>query len=107
MQLPGPTVPEGVEVLDAQTQQVLDAVRTILADVIGEDYVQELDIDMDTTFHDDLDIESIEFVALGEALTARYGDRVDLAGWIASMQFDEIIDMKVGRLVKHIASSGG
>ena len=100
-------MPEGVDVLDARTQEVLDAVRTIIAGVVGEDYVQELEIGMDTSFHDDLDIESIEFVALGEALTARYGDRVDLAGWIASMDFDEIIDMKVGRLVKHIVSSGG
>ena len=100
-------MPEGVEVLDARTQEVLDAVRTIIARVIGEDYVQELEIGMNTAFHDDLDIESIEFVALGEALTARYGDRVDLAGWIASMDVDEIIDMKVGRLVKYIASCHG
>ena len=100
-------MPEGVDVVDARTQEVLDTVRTIIADVIGEEYVQQLEIDMDTSFHDDLDIESIEFVALGEALTARYGDRVDLAGWVASMEFDEIIEMKVGRLVTHIVSCDG
>jgi len=100
-------VPEGVDVLDARTQEVLDAVRTIIANVIGEDYVQELEIDMDTSFHEDLDIESIEFVALGEALGERYGERVDLAGWIASMDVDDIIDMKVGRLVEHIVSCDG
>jgi acyl carrier protein len=100
-------VPEGVDVLDAPAQEVLDAVRTIIAEVIGEEYVQALEIDMDTSFHEDLDIESIEFVALGEALTGRYGDRVDLAGWIASMDVDEIIDMKVGRLVEYIATGHG
>lgn len=100
-------MPEGVDVLDARTQEVLDAVRTIIANVIGEDYVQELEIDMDTSFHEDLDIESIEFVALGEALGERYGERVDLAGWIASMDVDDIIDMKVGRLVEHIVSCDG
>ena len=100
-------MPEGVDVLDARTQEVLDAVRTIIANVIGEDYVQELEIDVDTSFHEDLDIESIEFVALGEALGERYGERVDLAGWIASMDVDDIIDMKVGRLVEHIVSCDG
>ena len=100
-------MPEGVDLLDARTQEVLDAVRTIIANVIGEDYVQELEIDMDTSFHEDLDIESIEFVALGEALGERYGERVDLAGWIASMDVDDIIDMKVGRLVEHIVSCDG
>ena len=100
-------MPEGVEVLDARTQKVLDVVRTIIANVIGEDYVQELEIDMETSFHDDLDIESIEFVALGEALIDRYGHRVNLAAWIASMDVDEIIGMTVGRLVEHIAGSDG
>ena len=62
---------------------------------------------MDTSFGDDLDLESIEFIALGEALTAHYGDRVDFAAWIATMDVDEIIGITVGRLVEHIVDSHG
>jgi len=105
--LPGQTVPEPVDLHDARTEEALATVRTIITEVIGEDYVQEIDIDMDTSFESDLDLESIEFVALGEALTAHYGGRVDLAGWIAGMEVDDIIGMTVGQLVEHIVSSDG
>ena len=95
--MPGPTpTREDVEL------EVLDTVRDILTDVIGEDYVTELDIDMATAFRADLDIESIEFVALGEALRAIYGDRIDFVEWLTTMELEEIIALTVGELVDHI-----
>jgi acyl carrier protein len=84
---------------------VLDDVRTMIADVIGEDYVVATDIELATSFYEDLEIESIEFVALGEALQERYGDRIDFAAWIATLELDEIIGMTVGRLVDEIVGS--
>ena len=86
-------------------ESVLDDVRTIIADVIGEDYVAEIDIEPETLFYADLEIESIEFVALGERLQDRYGDRIDFAAWIATMEVDDIINMTIGRLVDHIVAS--
>jgi acyl carrier protein len=86
-------------------ESVLEDVRTILAEVIGEDYVAEIDIGPETLFYADLEIESIEFVALGERLQDRYGDRIDFPAWIATMEVDDIIDMSVGRLVDHIVAS--
>ena len=69
----------------------------MIIEVIGEDYVTDADIDLDTSFYADLEIESIEFVALGEALQTEYGDRVDFAAWIATLEVDDIIGMTVGR----------
>jgi acyl carrier protein len=86
-------------------EAVLDDVRRIIVEVIGEDYVSTVDIDLDTAFRDDLDVESIELVALGEALRERFGERVQLAQWIGSMEVDEIIAMTVGQLVDHIVGS--
>ena len=74
----------------------------MIVEVIGEDYVSETEIELDTSFYEDLEIESIEFVALGEALEDAYGDRVDFPAWIATMEVDEIIAMTVGRLVDHV-----
>ena len=105
--MPGPTASEGVDTVDARTEEVLGVVRSIIADVIGDDYVAQIEIDMETSFQDDLDIESIEFVALGEKLTERYGEHVDFAAWLATMDVDEIMGMTVGRLVEHIASCHG
>jgi acyl carrier protein len=59
---------------------------------------------MNTSFREDLDLESIEFVALGEALVGQYGEHVDFAGWISSMDVDEIIGLTVGHLVEHIVA---
>jgi acyl carrier protein len=84
---------------------VLADVGTMIADVIGEDYISETEIDLDTSFYADLEIESIEFVALGEALQNKYGDRIDFPAWIATMEVDDIISMTVGGLVAHIVSS--
>ena len=84
---------------------VLDDVRQIISDVIGEDYVSPSDIERDTSFYADLEIESIEFVALGEALQQRYGDRLDFAAWIATLEVDEIIAMTVGQLVDQIVEA--
>lgn len=83
--------------------EVLATVRGILVELIGEDYVAELDIGMATAFRADLDIESIEFVALGECLRELYGDRIDFVEWLTTMQLEEIIALTVGELVTHIA----
>jgi acyl carrier protein len=95
--LPGPT-----DTREDLTTQVLDEVRGVLSDVIGEEYVEELDVDMDTAFRADLDIESIEFVAMGEVLRERYGDRIDFVEWLTTMELDDIIALTVGELVDHI-----
>ena len=76
----------------------------MIAEVVGEDYMLDVEIDMGTAFNDDLELESIEFVALAEKLHDTYGDRVDFVAWIAGKELDEIIDMTVGELVGHIVS---
>jgi acyl carrier protein len=83
---------------------VLDEVVRMLEEVVGEDVLLGLEVTPDTTFSDDLGLESIEFVALADKLRERYGDRVDLVGFLGDMDIDEIMAMTVGRLVDHIES---
>jgi acyl carrier protein len=90
--------------VDTQRQEILETVAAFIREVIGEEWVLEKPIDMDTTFGSDLELESIEIVALSEKLQERYGEQLDLAGWLSAMKFDEIIGLTVGRLVDHIAS---
>ena len=81
------------------------ALRTLLADVIGEAYIAEIPIELETSFYGDLELESIEFVALGGKLQERYGDRIDFPAWIATMEVDEIIAMSLGDVVRYIVAS--
>ncbi len=82
--------------------EVLDEVVRMLVEVVGEDFLLDVEVGPETTFNDDLALESIEFVALAERLQQRYGDRVDFAGFLAGMDLDQVMTMTVGDLVTHI-----
>lgn len=84
------------------TEQVLATVAQTIREVIGEDWALDLEIGLETPFGDEIELESIEFVALGERLTQHYGQRLDFPGWLSAMDLDTIIALRVGQLVEHI-----
>ncbi|MGH9214322.1 MAG: acyl carrier protein [Acidimicrobiales bacterium] len=90
---------------EATTAAVLGVVTHMLIDVIGPEYLIGLDIDLDTAFDADLELESLEFVGLAERLLAHYGEEVDFVAWLATMELDEIIDLTVGDLVAFIVAA--
>jgi acyl carrier protein len=83
-------------------QSVLRTVADLIAEVVGEELLFDTAITMETSFSDDLELESIEFVALSERLQEHYGERVDFVDWISEMEVAEIIALRVGQLVEHI-----
>jgi acyl carrier protein len=93
------TRPDGIE------PRVLVEVAEMLREVIGEEYVLDMAITMDTSFNEDLELESIEFVALADRMRDKYGERVDFVGFLAEMDVDRVINMKVGEVVSFIAES--
>ncbi|SNQ49809.1 NADH:flavin oxidoreductase [Frankia canadensis] len=85
--------------------RVLGEVSEDLRDVIGEEYAVDMEITMETTFSHDLELESIEFVALADRLRERYGAAVDFVGFLATMDVDQVINMRVGEVVRFIVDS--
>ena len=57
----------------ASTEDVLNGVADAIRTVIGEDWILDEEIELTTSFADDLELESIEFVALAEELQKTYG----------------------------------
>jgi acyl carrier protein len=86
-------------------EQVLAVVEGLVRDIVGEDYALGIELDMDTSFAEDVELESIEFVRLGEKLQEHYGKRVDLVAWFAEFDVDQIINLTVGELVDFIRRS--
>jgi acyl carrier protein len=84
---------------------VLEVVQDMLVDVIGPEYLIDLSIGLETSFDVDLELESLEFVALAERLLQHYGGQVDFVAWLATMELDEIIALAVGDLVAFIVAS--
>ena len=88
-----------------KTEEVLDAVRSIIQEVVGDDIEMLGPIDLNTSFNYDLELESIELVALSEKLQERYGDKVDFVSWMSKKSLDEMIALTVGELVAFIVES--
>ena len=86
---------------------VLSEVVRALIDVVGEDFLLDVEIGPGTAFGDDLALESIEFVALVDRLRARYGDDADLPGFVAGLDIDQLMNLTVGDVVDHIAAKMG
>ena len=83
---------------------ILATVQELIVEVAGDELLLTGPIGMATSFNADLELESIEFVALAEKLQLRYGTSVDFVGWISKKELDQIIALTVGELVEFIAS---
>ena len=83
-------------------EAVLERLAVILREVIGEAWADDVPIGPETSFNRDLELESIEFVSLSERLQTEYGRKVDFAGWLADMELDQIIHLRVGQVVDFI-----
>jgi acyl carrier protein len=85
-------------------EKVLMTLAALLRETIGEEWAQDMPITLDTSFNEDLELESIEFVALAERLQVEYGKSVDFAGWLANKELGEIIGLRVGQVVDFIVA---
>jgi acyl carrier protein len=84
-------------------REVLEGLAELIREVIGETWAEDIPITMDTSFEQDLELESIELVALAERVRERYGPGVDFTGWLSGMELDQVIALRVGQVVEFIA----
>ncbi|UGY94916.1 acyl carrier protein [Streptomyces gobiensis] len=96
---------EGPDETAARTARILTEITGMLVEVVGDEFLLADEVTLGTTFNADLALESIEFVALAELLHQRYGSGVDLIGFLAERDMEEILAMTVGDLVSHIAGA--
>ena len=89
--------------MNENRDEILKTVEQLIGEIAGEEILLAAPITMETSFNGDLELESIEFVALAEKLQAHYGADVDFVGWISQKSLDEIIALTVGQLVEFIA----
>ena len=75
----------------------------MLKDVTAEDDGWAARITAATRLERDLQLESVELVALGELLRSRYGDGVDLYAFFAGLDIDQIIELTVGDVLAYAA----
>ena len=94
-------------------QEIFEVVRRHLTEVM-ELEEGELEIELDSLFQDDLELESIEMIALGDALRAHYASsapsseasvhHVDFARWLTQLSIEQLMELSVRDLVEWLAS---
>lgn len=84
-------------------ERIVGDITEILVEVIGDEFLLEIEVTTGTTFSHDLELESIEFVAMAEKLQERYAGRVDFTAFLAGLEIDEILALSVGQLATHVA----
>jgi len=88
--------------MTTRTPATLDQVIATIRATINEDWIQDFEIDPQTRFNDDLEIESIEFVKIAEALQQQYGSQLDIIAWLSGKSIHELIGLSVGQLADYI-----
>ncbi len=90
---------------EADPGAVLADIAGMLRELLEEYGFDEAEIGRETTFHDDLELESIDLVSLSGSLREHYGDRVNFAEFVADLELEEIIALTVGQLVDFVVAS--
>lgn len=90
---------------DALHASVRASVEGAIVDVVGQEFFEEYDVGLDSTFSEDLELESMEIVEIAEQLIETYDGRVDFVAWFAEMELEDIIGLTVGQLVDFVAES--
>lgn len=84
------------------SDDTLALVARLLREVMNEPEGLGPPITRETAFNADLELESIELVALAEKLGEHYGAGIDFVAWLSGKELDEILALTVGDLVAHI-----
>lgn len=92
---------DGLKMADSK-DPVLEQVIDIIRKAVNEDWILDFDIDADTSFNDDLELESIEFVGIAEKIQEHYGKHIGFIEWLSSMKIDQIIALTVGDLAAFV-----
>ena len=82
--------------------ETMATVVNIIKEVVGDDIELYGPISRSTSVNSDLALESIDLVVISEKIQAMYGDKIDFAQWLSSMELDEIIKLTIGDLVDYI-----
>lgn len=90
--------------MGASKADVLEQLIAIIRTAVAEDWIEDFEINEQTSFNDDLELESIEFVSIAESIQAHYGQQVGFLEWLSSMKIEQIIDLTVGDLADFVCS---
>jgi acyl carrier protein len=79
-----------------------DDMAAALAAATGDESLLSAGITASTRLEGDLYLDSLDLAALGALLGERYGAAVDLVGYVAGLDIDEIIGLTAGEVTDYV-----
>lgn len=93
------------EVLVSKKQSdeaIFKELKQYIADIIGEDVVEQIGVTPQSIFTKDLEMDSIEIVSFAEKVKANYGRETEFITWLSSMEFQDLLNLTVGQVAEYI-----
>jgi acyl carrier protein len=84
---------------------IMRDITAVIREAVAEDWIQEFEIGANTSFNDDLDLESVEFVTIAAGLQQHFGEQIDLIGWLSTKSFDDLIALRVGNIAEFVSNN--
>jgi len=82
--------------------EIFILLNQFITEIIGEEFVEDMDISPESSFTRDLEMDSIEIVAFSEKVKAHFGQNINFTGWLSGMDLDEIIQLKLSDIINFI-----
>lgn len=83
-------------------EELFTLLKGFITEVIGEEFVEEMDIKPESSFTKDLEMDSIEIVSFSEKIKTHFGDQIDFTGWLSSMDLDQLIQLDLRMIINFI-----
>lgn len=83
-------------------EEIFAVLKTFITEVIGEEFVEDMDITRESSFTRDLEMDSIEIVSFSEKVKAHFGENIDFTGWLSGMDLDQLINLKLDDIINYI-----
>jgi acyl carrier protein len=84
------------------SEEIFAVLKVFITEVIGEEFVEDINISGESSFTRDLEMDSIEIVSFSEKVKAYFGENIDFTGWLSGMDLDQLINLKLDDIIKHI-----
>lgn len=83
-------------------EELFTLLKGFITEVIGAEFVEEMNITPESSFTRDLEMDSIEIVSFSEKIKAHFGDQIDFTGWLSSMDLDQLINLDLSMIINYI-----
>src|SRR5688500_18648101 len=98
-----------VAAADARGDSLFDQVHRTgeeaIVGVVGRWYYDECGVTLDSTFAEDIELESMEVMEISESLIDTYEGRVDFVAWFSGKELEELVELTLRDVVEFIVSS--